>query len=109
MNLPLTGIKLVNTTIWLSSTLYNWGYYLLYGNQDSAELKLARENKIKLENIEYQLAQILAVQNHDIDNNNEPNFTRSFVIIDSNETEQNVNEHKQKEEQEQGQEQCDLP
>jgi hypothetical protein len=88
-------IKILNTTFQMTKSILNLGVWTIWGNQESEELKLAKENKIKLEKIEKQLQQFWAIQSGmaGISKDNpspislseeEKNIIESMVFVDDN-------------------------
>ena len=57
------SLKVLNSALWLGSSVYQWGTWFLWGPQDSPELRIAKQNQVRLEKIENNLQQLWAVQN----------------------------------------------
>ena len=55
-------IKILNSTAHIAKNILNLSVWSIWGNPESEELKIAKENKIKLEKIEKQLQQFWAIQ-----------------------------------------------
>ena len=79
-------IKIFNSLYQITQNVIGFGVWSLWGPQESEELKLARENKIKLDNIEKQLTQMWAVQSGMAGCNIEPeeyqHMMKSMVLVE---------------------------
>jgi hypothetical protein len=57
-----TTLKFVNSALWLTSSLIGWSRWLVFGNPESNEEKLAKKNLQRLDRIEKDLQQMWAIQ-----------------------------------------------
>lgn len=79
--------KALNSALWVSTTLWSWGKWIVYGVPDSPELALAKHNKERLDRMETKIDQIWAIERGlpKITNLND-----SFILIE-NKTNNNDN------------------
>lgn len=84
-------VKVLNSGLWLAGSLYNWGHWVVFGNVESEELKIAKANQKRLSKIEEQLDQIWAIQNNIIDLDPIDNtLMESIVLVNKDGTESNI-------------------
>ena len=80
----MNSIKTLNTVIWGTCALWNWGRWLIAGSPETPELTLAKQNKQRMDRMEDKLDQILAIElglpQVEIGN--------SFIVIEPNEKEE---------------------
>ena len=84
--------KVLNTGLWVSAGLYQWGYWLVRGTPDSNELKVAKTNQIQLNKIEQQLDQMWVLQNNML--TIPTTLTDSIVLVEKDGSEQKIHKDK---------------
>jgi len=84
-------VKILNSGLWLGSSLYNWSYWAVFGNVESEELKIAKANQKRLSKIEQQLDQIWAIQNNIINvDSNENTMMESIILVNKDEIDNKI-------------------
>ena len=58
----MNRIKTVNTIIWGTWAIIDWGRWFLVGKPDTPEIIFAKQNKEQMERIEKKLDKILAIE-----------------------------------------------
>ena len=58
----MNHIKTLNTLLWGTCALLNWGKWLIIGSPETPEVTLAKQNKQRMDRIEDKLDQILAIE-----------------------------------------------
>jgi len=72
--------KALNSALWVTTTLWSWGKWVVYGVPESPELQLAKHNKERLDRMETKIDQIWAIER------GLPKITDlndSFILIES--------------------------
>ena len=78
--------KAMNSALWMSVTLWNWGKWLLVGHPESPELILAKTNQERLDRMETKLDQIWALER----GLPPVEWSECFVLVQPNQTTQYV-------------------
>jgi len=55
------AFKTLNSALWTTSTIWGWGHWMFWGNPESAELRMAKQNKERLDKMESKLDQMWAI------------------------------------------------
>jgi hypothetical protein len=79
----MNSLKTINTLIWGTYTLWDWGRWILIGTTNNEELTLAKQNKQRMDRIEDKLDQILAIEM----GLPPVEMGESFIVVDSKRTE----------------------
>ena len=55
------AFKTLNSALWTTSTIWGWGHWMFWGNPESAELRMAKQNKERLDKMESKIDQMWAI------------------------------------------------
>jgi len=79
---------LFDASWWVTSRVYRGMYWMAWGTPESAQAKMIRETKERLNNMERKIEQIWALQTNMVQiDDSDPNLLNSVVMINENETE----------------------
>lgn len=55
------AFKTVNSALWTASTIWGWGQWMFWGTPETAELRMAKQNKERLDKMESKIDQMWAI------------------------------------------------
>lgn len=55
------AFKSLNSALWTASTIWGWGHWMFWGNPETKEYKIAKQNQQRLDKMESKISQMWAI------------------------------------------------